>query len=137
MNYKDWLKYRSGIEGRDVSQDEQDYNLESYYNSLKANPNEKGMHLEDEGKLPNHPTFSTQSKENVPVIKQGGEWVQDDTIPNGWKFKASPHNIENMGAENLQRYFNEVESPEALDIPNDQKVSKERFSKLKSIFGKK
>lgn len=114
MNYKEWLDYKSKLEGRDVSKDEQDYDLEGYYNTLKAN--EGTGHMPDTFKKPNHPTFSDQSKYHVPVIRQGGTWSQDS-------FKPSTLNLENMPTGAMQNYFNEVENPEALDIENSKKMS--------------
>jgi hypothetical protein len=126
VDYKDWLAYKSQLDGRDVSKDEQDYDLEGYYNSLKANPIEGG-HLPDTFKKPNHPTFSDQSQYHVPVVQQGGTWSGDEFTP-------SQHNIENMGRGNLQSYFNQVESPEALNLPADERQSKARVNALKSLI---
>lgn len=125
MNYNDWLKYKSKLQGRDVSLDEQDYDLKGYYDSLKANPKESG-HLPDDFKKPNHPTFSNQSKYHVPITQEGGEWSEDG------EFTPSEHNLKNMGSENLQKYFNEVENPEALNLAKEKK-----FSKIRNLFGKK
>lgn len=129
MDYKDWLAYQSRLQKRDVSQDQQDYDLPAYFENLKYNPKDLG-HLEDTYKKPNHPTFSNQSKYNVPVIQQGGEWSDDG------KFKPSKLNLQNMGRSNLQSYFNEVESPEALDIPENERVSKAKQAALQSIIKK-
>lgn len=123
MDYKDWLAYKSQLENRDVSQDEQDYDLKGYFDTLKATPIEGG-HLPDTFKKPNHPTFSDQSKYHVPVVQQGGSWTEDTFTP-------SEHNIKNMGKENLQSYFNEVESPEALNLPQSA-----RMSALRKISGR-
>lgn len=125
MDYKDWLAYKSKLEGRDVSQDEQDYDLEGYFNNLKANPIEGG-HLPDAFKKPNHPTFSDQSKFHVPVVQQGGNW-EDST------FTPSELNKQNMGRANLQSYFNEVETPEGLNLPDNEKLSRARMQALQTI----
>jgi hypothetical protein len=127
VDYKDWLAYKSKLEGRDVSQDEQDYDLEGYFNTLKANPVEGG-HLPDTFKKPNHPTFSDQSQYHVPVVQQGGTWTENS-------FKPSEQNLQNMGRGNLQSYFNEVESPEALDLPGAELQSKARTEALKKMSG--
>lgn len=125
MNYQDWLKYKSNLEGRDISQDEQDYDLEGYFNSLNSTPIEGG-HLPDDFKKPNHPTFSNQSKYHIPVIQQGGEWNEEG------QFTPSDLNLKNMRKDRLQQYFNQVENPESLNLPKNQ-----RFSKIKALFGKK
>jgi hypothetical protein len=130
MDYKDWLAYKSRIEGRDVSQDEHDYDLPAYFNTLKATPQDGG-HLSDTFKKPNHPTFSDQSKYHVPVIQQGGSWTGDEQ--NGFKFTPSELNKQNMGRANLQSYFNEVETPEGLNLPSDELASKARMEALRKI----
>jgi hypothetical protein len=129
--YKEYLAYKSRLAKRDVGMDENDYALREYADKLMFNPGEAGkfdkeaasMHLPDTFKKPNHPTFSTQSKYHVPVIQHGGEWSKDD------KFTPSPLNLKNLSKGQMQGYFNEVENPEALDIP-----ANERFSKLKKIL---
>lgn len=123
MNYKDWLAYQSQLQGRDISQDEHDYDLESYYNNLKANPIENG-HLPDTYKKPNHPTFSDQSMYHIPGVQEGGNWNEKA------EFTPSEHNLDNMPNDVMQRYFNEVETPEALNLPLEQRFSKIR-QKLK------
>lgn len=69
-------------------------------------------HAPDTYKFPNHPTFSKESmysNEETP----GGEWMEN---PNGsWKFKASSTNRNNMSKEELENYFNEVESGNELE----------------------
>ena len=137
MTYQEWLQYMSNRAGRDVSQDAADYDLEGYYNSLKANPGQAGAydpatkeaHLEDTYKLPNHPTFSDQSKYSIPGIQEGGKW--EGTDEEGFEFTPTEHNLRNMPAERMQKYFNQVESPEALNLPNDKK-----FSKIREKMGK-
>ncbi len=124
MNYKDWLAYKSNLEKRDVSQDEQDYDLPKYFESLNQTPVEGG-HLPDTFKKPNHPTFSDQSMYHSP-IQPGGSWSEEG------KFQPSSTNLKNMSPAQLQQYFNEVESPEALDLP-----APERFSKLRQSLNKK
>jgi hypothetical protein len=134
VDYLKWLQDQTKIQGRDVSKDEEDFKLKKHFDTLKAS-SEEGGHLSDQFKRGNHPTFSDQAEDSVPVINQGGSWTQDDAIPTGWKFKPSQKNIENAGsAADLQRYFNEVESPEALDIPNQDKLSKEKLSKLRDLI---
>lgn len=136
MNYKDWIAYKSKMEGRDVSQDEHDYDLEGYFNTLKSTANDPAAngHLPDTFKKPNHPTFSDQSKYHVPVVQQGGSWNGDEN--SGFKFTPSNLNKQNMPAGQMQSYFNEVESPEALNLPNDELQSKARMEALRKISGR-
>lgn len=128
MNYKEWLAYKSQLENRDVSQDEHDYDLQSYFSTLKATPVDGG-HLPDTFKKPNHPTFSDQSQNHVPVIQHGGSWE-------GNKFTPSAQNIQNMGRSNLQLYFNEVETPEGLNLPSNELQSKARSEALRKLSGR-
>ncbi len=123
MDYKQWLDYRSKLEGRDVSADEQDYDLESFYKDQKQSS--PPGHLPDTYKKPNHPTFSDQSKYHVPIINSGGSWNDEGN------FTPSDVNLKNMSSPQLQQYFNEVESPEALNIEKNK-----RFSKIRNLFNK-
>ena len=52
-------------------QESPDYNMRGFYNAMRAgdpmaasaiNPNDQKMHFPDKWKLPNHPTFSTDSQ---------------------------------------------------------------------------
>lgn len=126
MDYSDWLKYRSRIAGRDVSQDESDYDLESYYKSLKYNPmqDDKEAHLPDTYKKPNHPTFSKESIYSIPSIQEGGEWNENKKNKK-WEFKPSEVNLQNMPAEHLQKYFEEADPDANVDFTG-------RFNKLRS-----
>lgn len=73
-----------------------------------------GAHLTDLWKLPNHPTFSTQSRYQTPT-QQGGVWTQ---MPGGqWVFVPSETNIRNLGARGLQEYFSRVEPNSLLVMP--------------------
>ncbi len=116
MSYDKWVEDESRKQKRDVSKDASDYDMRAYYASLNQSTKDAG-HYPDNYKLPNHPTFSDQSIHSVPVIQQGGTW--DET-----GFTPGPANTKNL--EWLQRYFNDVESPEALKIPYDQALSKQR-----------
>jgi hypothetical protein len=124
MKYQDWKDYQSRLQKRDVGADEQDYDLEGYYNTLKHS--EEPGHLPDTFKKPNHPTFSEQSKYNVPVIQQGGSWEGDSFTP-------SELNKKNMSSAQMQGYFNEVESPEALNLPDEEKASMAKRSALEAL----
>ena len=125
MNYQNWLKYRSGLQKRDISQDEHDYDLESYYNSLKYNPNEESsdMHLPDTYKKPNHPTFSSQSIYNIPGIQEGGQWIENEDKK--WSFTPSDLNLRNMSAEQMVDYFSKAD-------PNAELNLSKKFNKIKS-----
>jgi hypothetical protein len=129
MTYKEWLDYQSKLQKRDVSQDEENYDLESYYNSLKANPGEPGKfdsaassgHLPDTFKKPNHPTFSKDSMYSIPGIQEGGEWNKDFS-----EYTPSDVNMRNKGLRGLDNYFEEVEPSVKLNLPKTEKFSKLR-----------
>jgi hypothetical protein len=136
MDYKDWLAYKSKLEGRDISKDEQDYDLESYFKSLKYNNKnyvpKQGIHLEDTYKKPNHPTFSDQSMYNIPGIQEGGSWSSNKD--GKWSFKPSELNLKNMPAEQMQQYFSESDPNAQLDL--SEKQNNVRRSALESILKK-
>lgn len=131
MDYSDWLKYRSRLAGRDISKDTQDYDLKSYYDSLKYNPGEAGKydpktteaHLPDTYKLPNHPTFSQDSMYHIPGIQEGGKWSEGKDKK--WNFKPSDLNLQNMSAEHLQDYFNKADPEANLDLSS-------KFNRIRS-----
>lgn len=61
---------------------EGDYDLKGYYDKYGPSSIKGEAHLTDEFKLPNHPTFSTESKYfNDATRMQGGEWDGDKYIP--------------------------------------------------------
>ena len=132
MDYSDWLKYRSHLAKKDVSQDEENYDLKSYYDSFKYNPGEAGKydpktteaHLPDTYKKPNHPTFSKDSVYSIPGIQEGGQW-NEDSATKQWSFKPSDVNLRNRSAENLQNYFDESDPTAKLDLSG-------RFNKIRS-----
>ena len=125
MNYNDWLKLKSQSENRDVSKDSKDYNIEDYQRETGDAANQSG-HSPDTYKKPNHPTFSDQSKYSNP-LQQGGSWSEQD------QFTPSRFNLQNMPVGEMQRYFNEVESPEALNIPNQDKLTLARKAALEKL----
>jgi len=76
----------------------------------------QGVHLTDQFKKPNHPTFSAGSRYATPD-QSGGNWVQ---LPTGnWAFMPSQTNLSNFGQDNLQRYFDKVEPNNLLLSPLD------------------
>lgn len=129
MNYSDWLKYRSRLANRDISKDEKDYDLESYFKSLKSTMGESGKfnpeantHLPDTYKKPNHPTFSNESIYSIPGIQEGGEWNESTS---NWEFTPSELNLRNMPAEDMESYFEKADPEAKLNLSK-------KFNKLKS-----
>lgn len=125
MNYKEWLKLKSQSENRDVSRDSDNYDIEKYHKESGDAANQSG-HSPDAYKKPNHPTFSQESAYSNP-LQSGGTWSQDGT------FTPSSLNLKNMPSDEMQRYFNEVESPEALNLPNQEKLSMARKAALEKL----
>jgi hypothetical protein len=107
--YRAWLK-KHGL------RESPDYDTRGAFNA-GLTPSENG-HLSDEFKLPNHITFSTESryaqkKDSPPP----GRWEGSDQT--GWTFYASPTNIKNAGsAEALQKYFRTYEKGVKLVLPS-------------------
>jgi hypothetical protein len=90
-----------------------DYDMAGY-TAKYGQPNQSnGQHLTDEFKLPNHMTFSSESKYSTPDAA-GGQWKQE----NGkWNFYASPFNLQQHSAEEMQNYFKQVEPNSILHLP--------------------
>ena len=76
-------------------------------------------HFTDQYKKPNHPTFSTESQYHGVDGYQGGTWGGDDNSPT---FAPSAHNIQNLGAQGLQEYFNRVEPNTQLVAPQNSQT---------------
>ncbi len=77
-------------------------------------PDERG-HMPDTYKLPNHITFSDQSKYHGGK-NQGGQW---DMMPNQqWMFTPGQTNLQNYSVPQLQRYFEQNEPDSLLKLPN-------------------
>lgn len=125
MDYNEWLKLKSLSEKRDVSKDSIDYDIKDYHKDTGDAANQSG-HSPDTYKKPNHPTFSDQSKYSNP-LQMGGHW-SDQNI-----FTPSKLNLQNRSPEELQRYFNEVETPEQLNLPNQDRLSLARRSALEAL----
>jgi hypothetical protein len=80
----------------------------------------KGQHLTDEFKLPNHYTFSTESRYSNPT-RQGGEWSGSDK--NGWTFIPSAHNLKTHTRKELEDYFRNIEHKgTSIQFPDGKRV---------------
>jgi hypothetical protein len=76
-------------------------------------PDERG-HYTDEYKLPNHITFSTDSKYSKEG-QIGGEWKQEGKK---WDFHASSFNLQQHSKEQMVRYFIQAEPDSKLVFPD-------------------
>jgi hypothetical protein len=73
QDYQDWLKMMSTKQGRDITMDKRDYDIQGYFLSGQT-PDERG-HSTDQFKKPNHPTFSNESMYSNPFLgESGGQW---------------------------------------------------------------
>jgi len=92
-----------------------DYDMPGYIAKYGQPDQSKGQHLTDEFKLPNHMTFSTDSKYSNDTQK-GGEWRQQNGV---WHFYASPFNLQMHTAQELQDYFRRAEPNSVLHLPQE------------------
>lgn len=95
-----------------------DYDLKGAY-AAGLKPSGANGHFTDTFKLPNHPTFSSESKYSTPE-KPGGVWGVDasgkDTFtPSAW-MAADKNRM-----ETLKKYFAEREKNSVLIFPQQQK----------------
>jgi hypothetical protein len=72
-------------------------------------------HFTDQFKKPNHVTFSTESQYSGHNGEVGGRWAPNPD--KSWSFYASPTNLKYHDAEDMKRYFNEVEKGNHLVLP--------------------
>jgi hypothetical protein len=89
-----------------------DYDMAGYTAKYGKPDQSKGQHLTDEFKLPNHMTFSTDSKYSNDQHK-GGEWKEE---AGKWHFYASPFNLQMHSAQDLTDYFKRVEPDAVLHL---------------------
>ena len=97
----------------DKANDTYDYDMRGFWKS-QGQLDPRG-HAGDQFKKPNHPTFSDQSQYSNFAVP-GGHW-SEPRIPEKVHFTPSHVNIENMGEQGLQAYFEEVEPENILDKP--------------------
>jgi hypothetical protein len=89
-----------------------DYDLRGAFASgLK--PDERG-HLDDTFKLPNHITFSTDSRYSNSN-EQGGVWAQG--ADSKWTFTPGPANMKRYSPQQLRDYFAQYEPDATLNMP--------------------
>lgn len=106
--YQELLKKRMSVE-------DEDYDMKKYKEGNKVN---SSGHFPDTYKKPNHPTFSKESINYVPGTTTAGDWKGNEFTPGRQQIDTE------YKKRKLQRYFNEVEFPDALNIPNSKKLSK-------------
>ena len=95
-----------------------DYDYSGYSRKYGKPDQSKGQHLTDEFKLPNHITFSTDSKYST-AEKHGGEWKEEG---GKWHFYASPFNLKQHSESELKEYFKTHEKDSVLHLPTTSKA---------------
>lgn len=116
MRYQNWMQVMSAAQGRDMSNDNRDYDMRGAFQSGVTQA--ANGHYPDTYKKPNHPTFSDQSQYSGVDGHQGGQWA-----PFGagrWSYQASPTNVQMHGADALTDYFGRVEPGALLSLPQVQ-----------------
>lgn len=76
--------------------------------------NPGNAHMNDYYKLPQHHTYSKESKGGEDF---GGEWLGNDEV--GWIFKASPFNMAQHSFEDMKKYWDNNEPEAVLWYGND------------------
>ena len=84
-------------------------------------PDEHG-HMPDTYKLPNHITFSDESKYSSPE-HQGGHWKHIEG--NHWEFTPGPENLKYHSIQELRDYFKQMEPESTLIAPQAPQVAPE------------
>jgi hypothetical protein len=112
--YKQWAKKNGKMSPDGNIPDTYDYDLQGAF--LAGVEPDGRLHMTDQFKKPNHPTFSTLSQYNGVDGAQGGEWLK---YGGNQYFVPSQHNISNYGGlDNLQEYFSRREKGNATLIDN-------------------
>ena len=114
--YEAWLKAESRKQKRDVSLDQEDYDLQGFW--LAGEGTDERGHGTDRFKKPNHPTFSTESQYSAPGM-EGGRW---ETRDGRTVFVPSATNLASYPWDELQRYFKERERGVTLAQPDQVPV---------------
>lgn len=113
--FTDWAMQQRSAAGRDVMGDQFDYDIRGWWKKHGNQDLVEGVHLEDEFKKPNHPTFSNESKYHGTDGYEGGEWIGDEK--SGYSFKPGKTNMEMMSSQELKDYFAKVEPDTKLLLP--------------------
>jgi hypothetical protein len=93
-----------------------DYDMAGYIAKYGVPDQTNGKHLTDEFKLPNHITFSTDSKYSTPETP-GGVWDKRGEL---WHYTPSDFVIKKQTPERLQEYFKKYEPDAVLHLPGQK-----------------
>lgn len=89
-----------------------DYDMKGYIAKYGKPDASNGKHLTDEFKLPNHITFSTDSKYSNGLTK-GGVWAKKEDKK--WHYAPSTYVISQHPMSELREYFKKSEPDAVLD----------------------
>jgi hypothetical protein len=93
------------------------YDMPGYIDKYGLPDQSGGQHLTDEFKLPNHITFSTDSKYHSDKTP-GGKWEKRD---GKWHYTPSQFVIDMQGLDRLKWYFENREPNSILHLSGENK----------------
>lgn len=131
-DYFKWIGRQQVITGRDLEKDRFNYDVQGFYKSTGGADLEKGKHMTDEFKKPNHPTFSDESIYHEPNGRdvsaedsstgeafhykaQGGHWDKNDEGKD--TFTPGSANLKMYDTQGLIDYFKDNEPDSQLILP--------------------
>ncbi len=117
--YQNWLEEQKTATGRDLSNDEFDYDTRGYWKNMGSN--DSRGHGPDTYKKPNHPSFSnesiyhgTRSPWGDPY--EGGQWAE--ASPGKFTYTPSKSMLKKTHSVPLMKdYFKRVEPDTQLIVP--------------------
>lgn len=120
------------IEEYEYSPSSPDYDMAGYVAKYGKPDQSKGQHLTDEFKLPNHITFSVDSKYSKPG-QEGGIWKN---LKGVWHYAPSDFVLSQHPASELHKYFAKYEKDSVLDLPTTSlKPNTPTSLRLESVEG--
>jgi len=101
-DYSAWYSKLEAARGKQAP----GYDTEGWYSTATPKQREEVLadpkkHMKDTYKLPNHITFSTDSKYSTPETP-GGEWKE---VGGKWHYKPSDYVLKTQGVDKLKWYF--------------------------------
>ena len=98
-----------------------DYDMPGYVKAYGPLDQSHGEHGSDEYKLPNHITFSNQSRYADPNLLQGGDWRRGGAAL--WSFTPSEYNLEQYSPNQYARYFaNQERKGTFVTLPDGRRI---------------